>query len=147
MKNILATGLLILSLISCSEKEADPDLTQRYVGSWKTEAQRAPTQVYWITYEVKKISNNLVAINVGDHWESLNGEFDNYTDEYLLDSVNVTSDQTIHIKSSRVIANGQNISYNGSGQISHDTLTIKMIVDYDNMGNDIPTIIKLAKQN
>lgn len=96
---------------------------------------------------MKKISNNLVAINVGDHWESLNGEFDNYTDEYLLDSVNVTSDQTIHIKSSRVIANGQNISYNGSGQISHDTLTIKMIVDYDNMGNDIPTIIKLAKQN
>lgn len=147
MKSQFIVVIALLSLVSCSKNEADPDLTQRYVGGWKTEVQRATTQVYWATYEVKRISNKLVTINVGDHWESLNGEFDDYTDEYLLDSVKVNSDQTIHIKSSRVLANGQKLSYDGSGQIVSDTLTIRMIMDYDNMGNDFPTVIKLAKQN
>jgi hypothetical protein len=105
MKSQFVIVIALLSLVSCSKNEPDPDLTQQYVGSWKTQAQRATTQVYWITYEVKKISNKLVTINVGDHWESLNGEFDDYTDEYLLDSVKVNSDQSIHIKSSRVLAN------------------------------------------
>lgn len=147
MKSQLIIAIALLSLVSCSKDEADPDLTQQYLGSWKSEVQRAPTQVYWVTYEVKRISNKLVSINAGDHWESLNGEFDNYIDEYLLDSVKVNSDQTINIKSSRVLANGQKLSYDGSGQIVSDTLTIQMIMDYDNMGNDIPTVMKLTKQN
>ena len=147
MKSQFIIAIALLSLVSCSKNEADPDLTQKYVGSWKSEVQRTNTQVYWVTYEVKRISNNLVSINAGDHWESLNGEFDNYTDEYLLDSAKVNSDQTIHIKSSRILANSQKLSYDGTGQIGSDTLTIQMIMDYDNMGNDIPTPMKFTKQN
>lgn len=147
MKNLLVVATLIFSVISCSEKETNPDLTQQYVGSWKTEVQRTTQQVYWTSYEIKRISNTLLTINAGERWESLLGEFDDYTDTYTLDSVDIRSDRSINIKSSRVLANGQNVSYNGSGQIINDTLTIRMIVDYDNMGNDIPTIIKLAKQN
>lgn len=147
MKSQFVILIALFSLMSCSKNEADPDLTQQYVGRWKTEAQRSTTQVYRITYDVKKISNNLVTINAGDHWESLNGEFDDYTDEYILDSATINSDRSIHIKSSRVLASSQKLSYDGSGQIVNDTLIIQMVMDYDNSGNYFTPVIKLVKQN
>jgi hypothetical protein len=146
MKSQFVIVIALLSLVSCSKNEADPDLTQQYVGSWKTEVQRTTQQVYWTSYEIKRVSNSLLTIKAGERWESLQGEFDDYTDEYILDSLKVNSDQSIHIKSSRVLANGQELSYDGSGEIVNDTLTIRMIMDYDNMGNDIPTVMKLTKQ-
>lgn len=64
MRSQFVIVIALLSLISCSKDEADPVLNQQYVGSWEAEVQRAARQVYWATYEIKKISNRLVTINV-----------------------------------------------------------------------------------
>ncbi|GGH35388.1 hypothetical protein GCM10007423_26980 [Dyadobacter endophyticus] len=145
MKTKLATAFALLSLISCSKNEADPDLTQEFVGTWKTDIQKSSHEIVSSTYDFKRISNNLLRIEVAQKFESVQGDFDDYADRYVLDSARVSEDRFVKVKSSRILANGQTVSYDATGQINDDTLTVKIIVDYDNIGNNIPTTIKLTR--
>jgi hypothetical protein len=141
-------SVLFLSLlvISCSKKdEPDPDLTKPFIGLWKTEIQKSARDDIWSTYEIKRVSNDLVRVDVKQYFDAHQGDYEDYADVYTFDSVKVESNEALRIKDSRVYGPNR-ISYDGKGLVNGNNLTLELIIDYDDQHYNNMFTIPLTKQ-
>jgi hypothetical protein len=85
-------------------------------------------------------------ILVNEHFESLDGEFDNYVISYPFDQVPLTSSRSFSFNSFREVGNGQIVRYQGSGSLKSTTLTVAMTMKYDDQDISADMIIDLTKK-
>lgn len=138
--------LFALFVFSCSKhKEPDPDLTTNFIGLWKTEIQKSAQYDIWTTYGIKRISNDLVKVDVKQYVDFHLGDDDDYSDEYTLDSVKVEAYNILKIRNSRTRGN-QKVAYDGKGVLVGNTLTLDIIIDWDNQNQNNLFKIRLTKQ-
>lgn len=143
MRRILILFVGILA-ISCSSNE--PDATDNFIGTWQTDVQRSTDQVYFATYEISRTSEKLLHIVVNEHFESLDGKFDDYVVSYPFDQVPLTSSDSFSFDSFREVGNGQIVRYRGSGSLKSTTLTLDMLMKYDDQDFGMDMIIPLTKK-
>lgn len=143
---ILSFLLCSVLVLSCSKKdEPDPDLTMDFIGLWKTEVQKTARDDIWTTYDIERISNDLVKIDVKQYFDAHQGDYEDYADEYSFDSVKVEQTNVLKIKASREHYT-QTITYEGSGVLVGNILTLDLIIDYDNQNYNNLFTFPLTKQ-
>ncbi|MBE9461882.1 hypothetical protein ACFP1I_31690 [Dyadobacter subterraneus] len=143
MRRILLLFVGILA-ISCSSNE--PDATDNFLGTWQTDVQRSNDRVYFATYEISRSTEKSLHINVNEHFESLDGKFEDYVDSYTFDQITLTSSDSFSFNSFREVGNGQIVRYRGIGTLKSTTLTLDMLLKYDDQDFGIDMIIPLTKK-
>jgi len=138
--------LLFFGILAISCSSNDPDATDAFIGTWQTAKQISTDQVYFATYEISKTSKESLHIIVSEHFESLDGKFDNYVISYPFDQVPLTSSSSFSFNSFREVGNGQIVRYWGSGPLKSTTLTLAMIMKYDDQDISSDMIIDLTKK-
>ncbi|MET7253693.1 hypothetical protein ACWKW6_00995 [Dyadobacter jiangsuensis] len=138
---LLFIGILV---IACSSKEPDP--TGTFIGTWQTAVQKSTDQVYFATYDISRTSEKSLHIIVNEHFESLDGKFDDYIITYPFDQVPMTSSNSFSFDSFREVGNGQIVRYKGSGSLKSSTLTLNMFMKYDDQDFGMDMTIPLTKK-
>lgn len=133
-----------ITLIACSSKEPDP--TGTFIGTWQTAVQKSTDQVYFSTYDISKTTEKSLHIIVNEHFESLDGKFDDYIITYPFDQVPMTSSNSFSFDSFREVGNGQIVRYKGSGSLKSSTLTLNMLMKYDDQDFGMDMTIPLTKK-
>lgn len=138
---LLFIGIL---LVACSSKEPDP--TGTFIGTWQTAVQKSTDQVYFATYDISRTNEKSLHIIVNEHFESLDGKFDDYIITYPFDQVPMTSPNSFSFDSFREVGNGQIVRYKGSGSLKSSTLTLNMFMKYDDQDFGMDMTIPLTKK-
>lgn len=142
----LSILLFTILAFSCSKsEEPNPDLTTDFIGLWKTEVQKSARDDIWTTYDIKRISNDLVKVDVKQYFDAHQGDYDDYADEYTLDSVKVEQRNVLKINDSRIYGVNK-IAYDGKGIVDGNKLTLELIIDYDDQNYNNLFTIPLTKQ-
>lgn len=142
----LSILLFTILAFSCSKSgEPNPDLTTDFIGLWKTEVQKSARDDIWTTYDIQRISNDLVKVDVKQYFDAHQGDYDDYADEYTLDSVKVEQRNVLKINDSRMYGVNK-IAYDGRGIVDGNKLTLELIIDYDDQNYNNLFTIPLTKQ-
>lgn len=145
MRKLLLLFVSIL-VISCSSKDPKPEVTEAFIGTWQTAVQRSTDQVYFATYEISKTNDHSLHIVVSEHFESLDGKFEDFVVSYPFDPVPMTSSHTFSFNSFREVGNGQIVRYKGTGSLNTSTLTLDMFMKYDDQDFGMDMTIPLTKK-
>lgn len=145
MRKSLLALFILLVLFSCSNKDPESDWTTNFIGKWKTDIQVTSRDSIWSTYDIKRINNNMVKINVVESIISINWDFDSYTVKSELDSVRVTGSNSMIYE--YIISSGEEVYlYDVKGTVDKAILSLDVNVSLKNAGASNSFTRRLYKQ-
>lgn len=150
MKRYLFFAMLITSamLSACrgNDEDVDPNKTLVYVGTWKGEQKKENGYENRTDWVVTREDNNAIKIVSTFNFISTSAAYQSYTEETVLDKVEVTNDHTLTASFSMPIS-GDTLDAKSVGVVTDNLLTVTSNGKFRKSGQAItPTVQKFTKQ-